>query len=486
MDKPEVKAMAQRHLRRKEEKLRQRIHDERERDERLMMENEKKEKIERENFLFRIANEDCSPSITANASVTLSKGAQTSDKFDYTLNELESHELRGLVEMEKSKSIEIPCGQKIKNQIVLRSFHDRTHTEPRGRSNLHRMSHAKKEKLEPPRGKVFSSINRICDPNDYEISIFRNDNRIDEKADQRCESIAGPIRHRMREIDEKLKQTKTRKESKNQREMNVTQRIKYTRTQPPQYTVKNDKKCALKSIVEEVSRNDRRTDKLSSKDKHLNVKFELEAKNPILDSLALMDMNNVDVVSKHNGGGDSHMMENECEESKVTSMTSTKSQPHGYNLGVLNSDKSLAWIQHETTAIKAKLQSDLGENRKSCETIEMDMEDDGGIVRGMEDNLSVIRRTFLNTIASKLRDYNDLDVSTFDNDEAESEGNELQSMESASTLSSAGTYFSQDSGSFIALANGEKIPYSRMSGGKKFQVIFLFSTWIYDLHYVYF
>lgn len=120
------------------------------------------EKERRENFCFRLADDSLPGSeCDADESVTHAKELPSPyEKFDYPVNESELIELKrqlnekslDVIKRDKllatttannandgGEEIGISCGQKIGNRVILRSFHDRICSEPRGKSNYYHL-----------------------------------------------------------------------------------------------------------------------------------------------------------------------------------------------------------------------------------------------------------------------------------------------------------------------------------------------------------
>lgn len=159
MDKPLIKAAAQQHYQNKEDKLRRQVKEQNVHDEKMEKENAKKSQEDEENLIFHLADESlpASSSDCADGEKKLQMRLKTFPraykKFDYPINESELYELQHKLNMGKEldeikaeelisgvykeEEIGISCGQKVGNRVILRSFHDRLYSEPRGKSNLH-------------------------------------------------------------------------------------------------------------------------------------------------------------------------------------------------------------------------------------------------------------------------------------------------------------------------------------------------------------
>lgn len=152
LDKPKNKEIVELHYQHKEDKLRQRIRLEKQQQEALAKEMEVNRKEAKENEIFRLADESFPPSECSCDNEIVATSSNALRKFDYQANqvELSSRSRQQYVELVESSTNaqpkddidainEIPCGQKIGKRVILKGFHDRIHSEPRGKSNLHRV-----------------------------------------------------------------------------------------------------------------------------------------------------------------------------------------------------------------------------------------------------------------------------------------------------------------------------------------------------------
>lgn len=152
LDKPENKAIADLHYIHKENKLRSRIRDKKFRQDAFDKEQEVLQHEKEENQVFRLAAESfpiskCSTVNEFDAGSSRNSTSGTGDSIfladDVKLSGNSSQESAKLVEKaEKNEQIDdkngLPCGHRIGKRVILRGFHDRIHTEPRGTVNLHR------------------------------------------------------------------------------------------------------------------------------------------------------------------------------------------------------------------------------------------------------------------------------------------------------------------------------------------------------------
>ena len=137
LDKPKNKEIVKLHYKHKEDKLRQRIRMTKIKEEALAKEIEKREKEAKENLIFRLADESFPPSEHHSTANDVEDASNDKIKFDNRESGRLSQSCKELVE--NSIDDEISCGQKIGKCVILRGFHDRMHSEPRGKSNLYRV-----------------------------------------------------------------------------------------------------------------------------------------------------------------------------------------------------------------------------------------------------------------------------------------------------------------------------------------------------------
>ncbi|KAL7024344.1 hypothetical protein ACKWTF_013001 [Chironomus riparius] len=505
LDKPKNKEIVKLHYQHKEDKLRQRIQMTKIKEEALAKEIEEREKEAKENLIFRLVDESFPPSEHHSSTANDAEDASNDKiKFDYRESGRLSQSCKELVE--NSIDDEISCGQKIGKCVILRGFHDRLYSEPRGKSNLYRVERTTndscrthKEWLQtitndpkivnsPPKGKILSSIKGACDPNDDKTFLFNDKNESNKmmmtkiKKSSIMKNIKSPIKQHIKEIDKKLKQKylpRMKKSLKSQIDVNEIQK-RYQRMkfmgiptmEMSEFEQTNDNERTYRMNQETVSTHDEKMkgekhnndDKLTSKGKHSNTITTPEA---------------IKLIPKIPSSSCSDMTEDECEQSKVVGFT--KAHPRGNNPELLRIDKSLPWIYNEINSAKVKFQIDYDEmNRKSYNvaidnwnhvSIDIDGENKK---KEIDENQSEIKRSFNSIIASKRKHYMKsvgIELNDGEDDNAHAtvdKDYDTKSMQSASTLSSTGTYFTNDSGSHIVILN-EEIPKSRVNIGKKFQ-----------------
>jgi hypothetical protein len=163
--------------------------------------------------------------------------------------------------------------------------------------------------------------------------------------------------------------------------------------------------------------------------------------------------------------------EDECKQTKAT-FRFKKAQPRGNDLKMLRVDKSLPWIQSEIDVVKTK-KSEKSENHKKISSIagEEESHENSPIVKNVpkDENRSVMKKSFSEIIVSKLQNQNAETAIVLENVENLDGDEKMHSIQSTLTLSSEGTYFSNDSGSYMMISD-EKILKSQLNITKKFQV----------------
>lgn len=271
-------------------------------------------------------------------------------------------------------------------------------------------------------------------------------------------AIVSPIRQHIRLIDERLKARSagSPKGHTCNQDAHRYQRMKYMGI--PLAPVQKSSDERLRTIVAKVSQTSMLTREIPTS---IN-KSPLERKQTATSA---------DVKLKPRIPEFDYTMEEERERSKVDKFVSfSKAQPRGTNARNLRVDKSLPWIEDELNATKVKLAKKL-QSRKTF-AVGGEVEEEAGDVLSktkFDADSSAIKKSYKEVIASQLRHYKAPDdVSTGDdeNDDAD----DIQSaVESTSSLSSVGTNFTNDSGSFL-MELGEKIPKSEMNLQTKFQV----------------
>lgn len=209
------------------------------------------------------------------------------------------------------------------------------------------------------------------------------------------------------------------------------------------------KKCTqsqIQTIVTKISQTSLMKNDLSSKNRVITTKDGGVKFSPVIPAFESDDAE-------------------ECKQKKAKPRFK-KAQPRGNDPKMLRVDKSLPWID------AAKMEKlEMSENhegvRKSALVDVEKLENIAHINNEAppDENVSAIKKSFNGIIASKLQDYATIGS---DLDEMEN-SHEVQSIESTSTLSSIGTNFSSDSGSYLMILD-KKVPKTQLNIANKFQV----------------
>lgn len=260
-------------------------------------------------------------------------------------------------------------------------------------------------------------------------------------------SIESPIKQHIRQIDENLKHRyrseKKIKIKKSKKE--IEKQLKRMNFMGIPISNADATRCAIKSIVEQMS-----IEKTTSKERVITMAD---------GSVKFMPR----VPFFHNE------REDECKETKSTASRFSKAEPRGNDPRLLRIDKSYPWIQFDVADTKKKSENSENQKEKNLIVQNVELHEKISVVKNaQEENCSAIKKTFSDIIASKLQNQNtDLtDSKDIENLDRESK---TQSIASALTLSSEGTYFSNDSGSYLMFTD-EKIPKSQLNIARKFQV----------------
>lgn len=299
----------------------------------------------------------------------------------------------------------------------------------------------------------------------------------------RSVSIISPIKQYIQQIDDKLKSRRTQtivKKSKSQMNASTSngqdetkryKRMKFMGIPIPQSAHKSIKlKCSkteLKSIVAKVSEasllSNGNSDRFTKENKYSNIitspeDIKLIPEIPDFDSIFIDEEKNYE-----NRRNIKHFV---------------KAQPRGTNPKELRSDKSLPWIEDELSCSILKAENDLNGKSFNDEVISMKITTD--IVKKLNSAESTIKKAFNEVIASKLHDNKTPQDGKSDSHltihesgpavdlEVQSTSNELSRI-SASSLSSEGTNFSNESGSYFMIVD-EKIPINELNIANKFKV----------------
>jgi hypothetical protein len=298
------------------------------------------------------------------------------------------------------------------------------------------------------------------EPNDDKTILFeRIDNNDNEKIDLASMS---PIKHYVRQIDQNLKlryRTTKIKKSKEASKKQL-QRMNFMGI-PISHTTDATKQCSrrnIESIVAKISQTTLRSSEKSTISATSKERVVTTRDGGVKFSPRVPEFKNKTAKE-----------DNKCRNTKEN-FRFTKAQPQRNNSKMLRSDKSLAL--KDTTAKMQKFGingNDLdGERNEGIENWENIVQTSKSA--SPHERQSAIKKSFNEIIARKLQVYKSDVVANDDDGEVEHLDEKVQSIES---LSSAGTYFSQDSGSYLMILD-EKIPKSQLNISKKFQVSEIF------------
>lgn len=158
----------------------------------------------------------------------------------------------------------------------------------------------------------------------------------------------------------------------------------------------------------------------------------------------------------------------ECKDVRRDKKVFKKAQPRGNDPKMLRTDKSLPWMENELKEARKRKVKETGKSN-SIEIITFDQHDsvEGvGKFRKYDENWSDLRKSYSKMIADKFELHKVRDIN--DNENVESEKKSI-TLSTISSLSSAGTNFTNDSGSYFQILD-QKIPKSHVNVEKKFQV----------------
>lgn len=531
MEKPKNREILQLHYRHKEEKLRERLLAKAREEKMLAKEMERLAEENRENFVFRLADNSFPASeCDASETVDTKELPPLFQKFDYPVNDLELAEFKRqlneksmeVIKMDKGPAkfyranvndveVGISCGDKVRSSVALQDFHDRhSEEQPRGKTNNHRskgtnistcLTHKewldslandpeilvslqltssernfsineisfpfKPTQRKPPRvGRVLSTFKVERKPNDDKLLLF-DDWKIKKN------NIVGSIRQHIRETDEKLRvkncQTNLKKSRSHvscndmfsgNHDSKRNQRMKFmgipvlqsSRTQAKVSQVE------LRTIVASVSPTSILSREIPSNNKSRSKREQSNTRLALEDVKLLTMLPNCDYAIK---GEREHLRPDRFP-------LVTKAQPRGSDARNLRADKSLPWIEDELNATRAKISAKLEQDLKNEKSFTSWITDT--VARRVhserknaesETELSELKKSYNGIIAAKLQA---LIVSAADSvQESIVLEDDIQStVDMSSSLSSTGTYFSNDSGSFV-LELGRKIPISEMN-----------------------
>lgn len=318
-------------------------------------------------------------------------------------------------------------------------------------------------KREPPRGKLLSSLKVELEPNDDKLFLFGDPRRSNKNV-----AVVSPIRQHIQQIDDSLRfrlsQSFVRKSKSltsfvdnNNQNSKRFQRMKFMGIPVSSSVDRKSSDSDLKAIVASVSQMSTLSLGNSSKDSRSTSK--LPSKKTRTPPEAVLLEPKVPEFDYTDGVRESSRLDK--------FVPFTKAQPRGTNEKNLRVDKSLPWIQDDVDATRAQIKDGAVERKSfSVGNPESEME-----IKRKEKNpiQSAMKESFIEVIASKLLTYKAQDDSEEPKCEDTIDGEIQSAVESKSSLSSAGTYFTNDSGSFVVL-DDRKIPKSEMNIQKKFQV----------------
>jgi len=128
MDKPAVQDVVRKSLQRQERELRDRMNQALQREDELKKEAEQLEEEKRGNLPFRSTDESIETSLN---------GSQIDVGLKEKVKEMDVKIQRWSDRIDKRKVVNVDCGQLQGDKFLLRGFHDRFYSEPRGRVQSH-------------------------------------------------------------------------------------------------------------------------------------------------------------------------------------------------------------------------------------------------------------------------------------------------------------------------------------------------------------
>jgi hypothetical protein len=154
------------------------------------------------------------------------------------------------------------------------------------------------------------------------------------------------------------------------------------------------------------------------------------------------------------------------DENKMLELDETSPRTHLHKTKPKNLwfDRSLPCIEDELNATRIRLQRNL-ESKESFDDEEEVLEE---AVKQRDDTSSGLKKSFMEIIASKVKKYKSSDPSDVTKETNEDENFAIEA-ESTSSLSSAGTYFTNDSGSVLMMGE-QTIPMQNLKAEKAFKV----------------
>lgn len=298
-----------------------------------------------------------------------------------------------------------------------------------------------------------STVKLEQEPNDDKMFLF--DDLEEEKTNV---AIVSPIRQHIEQIDAKLKARlvqEPRKKSKshtNNNNQKRYQRMKFMGIPVLQSSQLQTKDC--QEIVEKISQS--------------SILYRESLSSVAIDKRKNLLPRDVKLIPK--------IPEFDCttkkkrERSRIDEFVPfSKAQPRGTNAKNLRVDKSLPWIQDELNATKVKLERDC-EKGETFAAVKGETRAHEHPKEKLEESLSAFKMTYKEKIVEKLKSYQPDNEETEEFDIADEVRDEMQSSdETSSSLSSVGTYFTNDSGSCLVELD-RKTPKTELNLDAKYQV----------------
>lgn len=303
--------------------------------------------------------------------------------------------------------------------------------------------------------KLLSCLKPSREPNNDKTILFERDSS-SKKID--LASIESPIKQHIRKIDEKLKQRHryTRMTSKIKKNIDEEERKKQMRRMNfmgiPISTSNADvaKKCKKQNEIEKIVKKISSKTSLEIDDKFISTKGD----GGVVKFFPTIPQYQNDEISIE-----------KC--NRQQSIPFKKAKPRCNDPKYLRIDKSLPYIDMEQVK-NMKVIENQCESSLQHHNAEKSEEKIPSIAADKEKNqMSAIKKSFNKIIEKKLQDYK---IQPNTDIVSEMGDSKVQSIESATTtLSSEGTLFSNDSGSYLMILD-EKIPKTQLNIAHKFQV----------------
>ncbi|CAO1420922.1 unnamed protein product [Diamesa serratosioi] len=515
IDKPTNREIYDKHLKRKETKLKSILKKKTE--DEMRLDKEKSQLEIEDNLAFQIAEQSFETFFAVPDVIPISERdnfKMPRKKVNYPVNETELQQLypdkfinqltRKKGQMNILQSIDgmeygIDCGQKVGDKIMLRSFKDRLCNEPRGKFSyfhlkenhpstcdtydewLNKLTNDPDILRRPPKERILSTVNVPRDANDDKKFIFE-DNKKPTKVNS---LITSPIKEYIQQLNTKLEARKsklTRYQTKSQQDNFTNLNDNRRRTQSKNFmsipmpsiseTCASTKKCTkneIHSIVAKVSKASllkplqRKSEKVDKSFCKYTINSSLTNKRSP-QAVECLPQNRSSV----------NELANEAKESwKIDPIPSYKNvKPHRKDVKKLHHDKSLPWIQDDLDATKIRIQMENEEQKKSFDIdfIELEHSSTNITVKRDYGHESSIKKLYLNCIANKLNELKSTPLDTVATEEQtfDFETIESVSMDSVSFVSSDCTNFTNDSGSYVVMLD-DKVPMENFRNAGGFQ-----------------